>query len=322
MEEKSYTLNNYGKVESTNVRWLWYPYIPYGKLTLVQGDPGEGKTTMMLHIAADLTKGRMIPGGEANMDPQSVIFQSTEDSICDTVKPRLEDADADCSKVFYLQTSEDEALSLGDDRFEDAINRTNAKLLIIDPLQSFLGTDLDMSKIGSMRKPLMRLAKLAERTGCAVVIIGHMNKGSGSKGIYRGLGSIDIAAVSRSILLVGRDKANPEIRAVVPIKTSLAPEGRSYAFALRREEGFQWIGESNYSEDELLGNISLGSKQERARDLLRSLLRDGDQKSSDVFEHLNALGISRRTVQTAKKSMNIRAYKRENVWYWSITDKS
>ena len=318
--KSSYKLNSYANVKPKKISWLWYPYIPYGKITLVQGDPGEGKTTMMLQIAADVTTGRIVPGGKSTTRPQNVILQSTEDGLGDTIKPRLDKAGADCSKVFYLEPLNNNELSLADHRFEDAIIKQHAKLLIIDPLQSFLNTDTDMNKVVGMRKSFISLSKIAERTGCAVVIIGHMNKGCGGKGIYRGLGSIDIAAISRSILLVGRDQNNPEIRAVVPIKSSLAPEGSAYAFILSKENGFQWIGECDYTEDELLGNVSYGAKQHKARNILRTLLLKEDRKSSELFEQMEMLGISKRTVELVKKDMNIKAYKRQNAWYWTLRD--
>ena len=314
----NYRINSYENIKTSVVSWLWYPYIPYGKITLLQGDPGEGKTTLMLQIAADITTGRKVPGGKIAAEPGNVIFQTAEDGLADTIKPRLEQAGADSSKVFYLEPIDNKELSLSDKRFEDAIIKKKTRLLIIDPLQSFLETDSDMNKAGGMRKSFTKLSKIAERTGCAVVIIGHMNTGSGSKGIYRGLGSIDIAAISRSVLLVGRDHNDPEIRAVVPIKTSLAPEGSSYSFRLSKDEGFRWIGESDYTEDELLGNISYGAKQHKARTTLRLLLMKEDMPSREVFEHMQALGISKRTVELAKQNMKIRAYKKQNAWYWSI----
>ena len=316
-----YRISSYENVKSTVVSWLWYPYIPYGKITLVQGDPGEGKTTLMLQIAADITAGRKVPGGKTIKEPGNVIFQTSEDGLADTVKPRLERAGADSSRVFYLEPTDSKELSLSDNRFEDAIIKKSASLLIIDPLQSFLETDIDMNKAGGMRKSFSKLSRIAERTGCAVVIIGHMNKGSGGKGIYRGLGSIDIAAISRSVLLVGRDHNNPEIRAIVPIKTSLAPEGNSYAFRLSKDEGFRWIGESDYTEEELLGTVTYGAKQYKAKTTLRLLLMKNDMRSREVFEHMEALGISKRTVELVKQNMNIRTYKKQNAWYWSIKNE-
>ena len=232
----------YDSISATKVSWLWYPYIPYSKITIVQGDPGEGKTTLMLQIAALLTVGKSVPDGEVGTEPVNVIFQGAEDGLADTIKPRLEHAGADCSRVAFIDTRGNRRLSLADDRFEQAIRETGAKLLIIDPLQAFLSNDADISKLGGIREAFVKLTMVAEETGCAVVMIGHMNKGSGGKSIYRGLGSIDVAAAARSILLVGRDQDEPTTRIIVPIKSSLAPEGDAYSFELDPEEGFRWLG--------------------------------------------------------------------------------
>lgn len=194
----------YDTVYAKKVEWLWYPYIPYGKITIVQGDPGEGKSTMMIQIAALITNGKLMPDGSGEGIPGNVIYQAAEDGIEDTVKPRLEAAGADCRRIAFLEQLDEEPIRLDDERLAQAIESMKAKLLVIDPLQAYLGIDSDM-KSNSIRAVFGRLGKVAERTGCAVVLIGHMNKSGSTKGIYRGLGSIDIAAVARSILMVGRD---------------------------------------------------------------------------------------------------------------------
>jgi len=188
------------EVQAQKVSWLWYPYIPYGKITLIQGDPGDGKTTFVLAIAALLTNGKPMPESEDTAAmPVTVIYQTAEDGLADTIKPRLEEVSADCSRVIVIDESE-QALTLSDSRIEQAIIKTNAKLLILDPLQAYLGNNVDMHRANEIRPIFKALAGVAERTGCAILIIGHMNKMNGAKGLYRGLGSIDIAAAVRSIL--------------------------------------------------------------------------------------------------------------------------
>lgn len=205
-EQNDYRITYYNTVSSKEVDWLWYPYIPYGKITILQGDPGEGKSTMMMQLAALITNGDAMPDGSGDRIPGTVIYQAAEDGIEDTIKPRLEAAGADCSRIAFLEQSDEEPILLNDVRLAQAIEGTKAKLLVIDPLQAYLGMDGEMQRSNSVRSVLGNLVKVAERTGCAVVLIGHMNKSNRAKGIYRGLGSIDIAAVARSILLVGRDR--------------------------------------------------------------------------------------------------------------------
>lgn len=187
-------------IEAEPVHWLWEPYVPAGKITIIQGDPGDGKTTLALAIAANVTTGSALPGS-GSTDPVSVIFQTAEDGLADTIKPRLEQFGADCGRVHVIDEDE-QALSLSDERIERAIIRMDAKLFILDPLQAYLG-GADMHSANGVRPLMKQLGLVAERTGCTIVIIGHLNK-KGGKAQYRGLGSIDIYAAARSVLTVGR----------------------------------------------------------------------------------------------------------------------
>ena len=231
----------YSSVIGREIRWLWYPYIPYGKITLLQGDPGEGKSTLALNITALLTCGKRMPDGFGNDIVQSVVYQCSEDNLADTVKPRLLAAGADCGKVAYI-VDEEGSLTIDDDRIEETIRKTQAGLFILDPLQSYVSQDSDMQYAGKMRALLGKLSLVAARTECAILLIGHMNKNSSGKCIYRGLGSIDIAAIARSVLMVTRNTDDPDIRYMLQIKSSLAPEGDPIGFRFDRKHGFMWLG--------------------------------------------------------------------------------
>ena len=191
------------EIKTEEVKWLWYPYIPFGKVTIVQGDPGEGKTTFVLSVIAALTRGEALPECETGLPQMNVIYQTAEDGLADTIKPRLEAVGADCSRVQTIDDSKS-MLTLTDQRLEEAIYSTDAGLLVLDPLQAYLGSGVDMHRANEIRPIMKKLSAVAERTGCAVVLIGHMNKASGMKSGYRGLGSIDFTAAARSILVVGR----------------------------------------------------------------------------------------------------------------------
>jgi RecA/RadA recombinase len=317
-----YQLAYYDMVETKEVSWLWFPFIPIGKITIVQGDPGEGKTTLMLKIAAMVSNGQSVPDGESCEEPMNVIYQGAEDGASDTIKPRLIKAGADCSRIAFIETEQMDALVFGDDRFEKAVKECSAKLLIIDPLQAFLSGNPELQKPGGLRAALASLSRVAEENQCAVVLIGHLNKSNGGKGIYRGLGSIDIAATARSILMVGRDKDDPETRIIAQVKSSLAPEGCAYAFKLDEDKGFQWIGPYDYSAEELLsGTGSINRKLDRAKTCLQMLLGTEDMKSSDVYDRLITLGLGRRTVESAKRELGIESYKEGTIWYWHLPGK-
>ena len=308
-------LINMGDVGVEYISWLWYPYIPYGKITVIQGDPGNGKTTLILTIAAAVTKGEVLPESDTVPEPTTVIFQTAEDGLGDTVKPRLLQAGADCSRVIVIDESEKE-LSLSDTRIEQALLTTGAKLFILDPLQAYLGADVDMHRANEVRPVLKKISLLAEKTGCAIVVVGHLNKGT-NQSQYRGLGSIDIQAAARSVLTVGRIKGSQYMRAFAHGKSNLAPEGSSIAFELNPDTGFRWIGKHPITIDELLtGKFDKQTAVEQARDFLITELTGKVVLANDVFDM--ARDISPRTLNRAKSKAGVRSFKKDNQWYWTI----
>ena len=280
-------LINMADVEATDVQWLWYPYIPYGKITIIQGDPGEGKTTLVLNLAAILSRGEKLPETDTDIEPVNIIYQTAEDGLSDTVKPRLIAA--------------------------------NAKLIILDPIQAYIGASVDMNRPNEIRDIMTHLKFVAEKYQCAVILIGHLNKATGMKASYRGLGSVDIQAAARSVLLVGRVKDSPTIRVMAPTKSSLAPEGEPIAFELNKETGFHFIGKYDISIDDLLNGTSSVSKLEQAEKLLNDMLSDGTPKSQKVIQQqAKYRNISDRTLNEAKRNLNIKSIKAKDGWFWQL----
>ena len=319
-------LINMQDIEVEQVEWLLYPFIPYGKVTIIQGDPGEGKTTMMLQIIVKLTKGELIFTGskeseitalKQEIEPVNVIYQTAEDGLGDTIKPRLLAAGADCSRVLVIDDSE-QPLTMLDYRLEEAIVKTNARMVVLDPIRGFLGADVDMHRANEIRPMMKKISGLAEKYHCAIVLIGHMNKNSGSKSSYRGLGSIDFQAAARSVLIVGRVKNEPEIRVVCHIKSSLAPEGKSIAFRLDKNKGFEWIGEYDVSADDLLSGSNRGQKTSEAKEFLKEILESGAVAQKKIIEEAENQGIKKRTLCNVKSELNIESEKIGNQWFWSL----
>ena len=344
-QEPPLKLINMESVEVEEIKWLFYPFIPYGKVTIIQGDPGEGKTTMVLQIIAKLTRGKpILPASfekrkeperadaitdenKADMEvsknkqclqqPVNVIYQTAEDGLGDTIKPRLLAAGADCSKVLVIDDRE-QPLTMLDIRLEEAIIQTKARLVVLDPIQGFLGSDVDMHRANEIRPVMKRVAVLAEKYQCAIILIGHMNKNSNGKSSYRGLGSIDFQAAARSVLIVGRIKEEPETRVVCHVKSSLAPEGKSIAFRLDQHNGFEWIGEYDISADELLCGDSRGQKSRQAKEFLEKILSDGGMAQKKI--EAGKCGIKSKTLRNAKQELGIDAVKRGNQWFWILSE--
>lgn len=292
-------------VEQTEVAFLWKPYIPFGKLTILHGDAGNGKTYLAMQLCAACTNKAGLPHMEV-LEPFNVIYQTAEDGLGDTIKPRLIEAGADLEKVLVIDEGDDDPLTLADERIERAIRQNDARLLIIDPIQAFLGPNVDMNRANEVRPILRKIGDVAQRTGCAIVLIGHLNKATGQQSGYRGLGSIDFTAGVRSVLVIGKSKDDPNVRVLAHDKSSLAPAGTSLAFILGDEEGFRWIGDFDISAEELLSGFEKKkeSKTQEAKDLICRMLAGGKEVFSDEIDRA-ALekGISSRTVRDAKKEL-------------------
>ena len=211
----------YKDIEQTSVEWLWFPYIPFGKLTIIQGNPGEGKTYFAMMLTVACTNRKLFPNME-DIEPFNVIYQTAEDGMGDTIKPRLVEAGADLSRVMVIDDSE-EVLTLSDDRIEKAVRQNHVRLVIIDPVQAFIGADVDMNRANEVRPVFRKLGMIAEKTSCAIVLIGHLNKSSGTQSTYRGLGSIDIMAAVRSLIFIGKVRKDPTTRVLIHEKSHLRP---------------------------------------------------------------------------------------------------
>ena len=305
-------------VELTSVDWLWFPYIPFGKLTIIQGNPGEGKTYFAMRLAAACTNRKPLPGMET-LEPFNIIYQTAEDGLGDTVKPRLMEAEADLERVLVID-DRDTPLTLADERIARAIRENNTRLVIIDPVQAFLGADVDMNRANEVRPIFRSLGDIAQATGCAIVLIGHLNKAAGTQSTYRGLGSIDITAAVRSLLFIGKLKDSPTTRVLIHEKSSLAPPGQSLAFSLGDEKGFEWIGAYDITADEPLAGTDTAkteSKTAQAQMLILELLADGKRMpSAELEKAVNERGISSRTMRTAKSRIGDRLVTEKDGTAW------
>ena len=305
-------------VELTSVDWLWFPYIPFGKLTIIQGNPGEGKTYFAMRLAAACTNRKPLPN-MPTIEPFNVIYQTAEDGLGDTVKPRLMEADADLEKVLVID-DRDAPLTLADERLARAIRENNARLVIIDPVQAFLGAYVDMNRANEVRPIFRSLGDVAQATGCAIVLIGHLNKAAGTQSTYRRFGSIDITAAVRSLLFIGKLKDSPTTRVLIHEKSSLAPPGQSLSF---------WEGGSvkrlnhrrppHNTPDEPRAAKKNKNKKKNTQDdrmLILELTERKRMPSAELEKAVNERGISSRTMRTAKSRIGDRLVTEKDGTAW------
>lgn len=313
-------LINMDEVTTVPVKWLWKPYIPLGKITIIQGDPGEGKTTLALAVAAAISCGKMLPGDTEPREPMNIIYQTAEDGLADTIKPRLESVNAECSHILVIDESKEE-LSMNDERIEEAIKLTNAKLVILDPIQAYIGANVDMHRANEIRPVMAKLGRIAETYGCAVVLIGHMNKASGQKCAYRGLGSIDIPAVARSLLIVGKLKNDPSKRVMSHAKSSLAQNGQSLVFQINEHSGLEWCGTIDLTADQFLedGGTSV-SKLESAKQFLLDILAYGAKSQKEIQSAAEEMEFGNRTLKSAKTALGVKSIKVGEGWLWQLPE--
>ena len=311
-------------IEPKEVKWLWYPYIPFGKVTLLQGDPGDGKSKFMLSLAALLSKGEALPfSDEEEREPITIIYQTTEDDADDTVVPRFNSAGGNGDNLIFIK-EDMKSLSFGDNRIREAIEKYNAKLLILDPMSSYIGESCSMNNANETRAEFNHLIAVAKETGCAIVIIAHMNKMKDSNPLYRTNGSIDIAGAARSILAIIRtaNKEAPAERYLVQVKSNLATTGSAILFEVA-ESGVNFVSEMEMTAEEAFSSLApkMGRPNEtelRAKDFILEMLQDGEMLANDCEAKLEEAGFKKSTIKKAKKKAGVVSHKKGFLWYWSL----
>jgi len=312
-------------VEAQESEWLAYPYLPIGKVTMLEGDPGIGKSHVSLAFAAGVAAGFGLPGQKERTEPRTVLIASCEDGIADTIRPRLDRMHAHVERIFCVTepfTFDQKGLVL----FEAAISQHRAALVIVDPIQGFVGSGVDIHRTNETRPIMARLAEIAERQRCAILCIRHLTKTTGGKAIYRGIGSIDFAAAVRSILLAGCDPDDSSKRAVVQTKNNLAMMGEPIGYVIN-EEGFFWTGKSDLTDFTILGARSGdGDKEERsaiedASEFLVSCLENGPVPKHEIEKQAKEAGIAWATVRRAKDRLKVKSRKSLGgfgPWRWEL----
>lgn len=322
-EDHHLTLLNLDDVEPEVIEWLWYPYIPVGKLTMIEGDPGLGKSWLTMALASFISRGKALPY-QVNPEKGPVLILSAEDGIADTIKPRLITLKANTKNIIAIPEpvsfTEKGAQAVG-----DAIKLIKPTLVIIDPLVAYLGGKIDLHKANETREIMARLTRLAEDNHVAIVLVRHLTKGNKDKAIYRGLGSIDLTAAVRSVLAIGRNPKDPnEGRVICHIKSNLAPLGKPIAYTLDagdKEHPFEFGEEIEVDINEVLNTDTSGGKSstQSAVEFLQTILaEDKCLPSIDIKREAEARGISENSLKKARRILKVTMIKDDEGFKWKI----
>lgn len=316
MTEKE-ILNFETDITEKSVKWLWYPYIPLGKITIMQGNSGIGKTMLALNIAAALSNGEQLPGDNEPREPISIIYNTAEDGLGDTIKPRLRSAGADLTRINTINERVN-TVTMTDERIENSVCELGAKLLILDPIQAYLGAKTDMNKANEVRPIFAQLGRVAEDNECAIVLIGHKGKNQMYGELQSLLGSTDQVAAARSVLTVTKHPNDKTLSLINHTKSSLSASGKSLTFSIDENGKIVWGDFVDSGENDDAESVT---KTEMAKRLLLNALANGALPQKDIEALAREQGISKRTLDRAKAELKIRSYPTDKKWFWQLPEK-
>lgn len=302
-------------VAKEELKFVWYPYIPAGKVVIIEGDPGLGKSWIACDIASRLSTGAPFPGElETGRIPQKTLILSAEDGIGETIRPRLEALGADLSMIY----ADDEPFTLTDDsmdRLEQVMARITATITFIDPIVGYMGGRIDMHRANEVRALMSRLQLAARRTGSSVVAVRHLRKGEVSNKKYSGIGSIDFTAAVRSQMQVGETKSGRTY--MEHVKHNLTPKGPTLAYTV--EDGkFIWQGGMDWKEEEKKAVST--TPRRRVPEFLAEVLLNGPIPATEVIAEARRRGISEASLMKGKADI---AYSKKinNTWVWDLKER-
>jgi hypothetical protein len=313
------------------IDWLWRNYVPRAAVSLIDGDPGAGKSQITIDLAARVSRGWPMPpdaGGAQTSEPAGVLLLSAEDDAARKFRPRLDAAGADPDRVAIIDGVNvgdcDRPVSLPEDLelIRSAADEIDARLIVVDPLMAFLTGRVDANKDSDIRRVLHQLKRFADATGAAVVVVRHLNKmTSESAALYRGGGSIGIIGAARSALVVGRHPDDERARVLAPVKCNLGPMPPALSYAIEPigdTSRIGWVGEVDLIADQIIWQARVGrpgTDVGEAADFLREQLADGSKPSKEVESAARARGIATRTLDRARGEAGVVSRKIGGRWF-------
>jgi hypothetical protein len=329
-------------VSPEQVEWLWRERFAIGKLTLLVGDPGQGKSFLTLDIAARISRGASWPDNAWEPQlPGDVILLTAEDDLADTIRPRLDALEADVSRIIAIRgakfVDEDQErmvnLATDLDSIRAVIQSANdPRAVIIDPVSAYLGKT-DSHNNAEVRGVLAPLAELAAETRIAVIAVSHLRKGEGAA-MYRTMGSLAFIAAARSAWVVARDEADHSRRLMLPIKSNIAPDVGGLAFGIKpygpnNAPVVCWeAAPVSVAADDAIGHGQRhrgrpASEGMEAAEWLRKQLANGPRPAREIIEDAEGYGFTKRTIQKALRDIGGKSEKRgfSKGWLWSLGDQ-
>lgn len=327
IKEKNYKVISFKEIKAKPINWLFQDFLAYGKITMVQGDPGSGKTSLALKLASEFSNG-ITPYGEKLKKPIKTLLLLSEDDWEDTIRPKLNKMGARVGNVLSFKLDrENDFTPLTDERIEEIIKDEKIGLLIVDPIQAFLPDNVDMNKMSDVRPVMSHLINMANRNHCAVLILQHLNKNVQVKNVYRGSGSLDFNASARIVLTIMKPlkevskSISRNLRYAQITKSNIGHDNQCLFFRLDDDKVIDWVMKEELSEHELMlfqPNTAI-SKKEEVMNFLKKKLAEGELPAGDLIKQITQeLGVSIDTVNIVKRSIGVKSTKRGANWYWYI----
>lgn len=313
-------------IDAKEIEWLWEPFIPFSMITIMEGDPGVGKSFLAMQLAAQISIGGELPEGQ-KLDRGRVLYLSAEDDTAYTIRPRIDAMGGDPSRIRV----QGDFLSLDEKGLNALMREVRRKppdLLILDRLFAYVPSGQDMYKPNVIRQLLSFLKDIAETGETAVLIIRHLTKAKHDKAIYRGGGSMDVIGAARSAFLVCEHPNDSSTKLVVHIKHNIAKRGQTQSYEIYADDGgmatLNWLGPSDITIDDLIsseGGTPKMSALDEAIQFLRVFLKNGPEPTTKVEKEAAARDISEKTLERARRSLGVVSKKKGKSWVLSLPDE-